>query len=137
MTQRLHSHTDFGGNPRRRRRREDRWKGVERPGDFWGAADGSVRGIDSAALIAIADPACPAGATRRPKSSSTTWKLKATTSKSIGSTGKAIDRCANARPRLSTIRNRSGGPPDTFTTVYVDVFCPDHDDSGCQFGIEF
>jgi hypothetical protein len=31
--------------------------------------------------------------------------------------------------------NRSGGPPTGFTTVYVDVACPDHDDdSGFNFG---
>ena len=31
--------------------------------------------------------------------------------------------------------NRSGGPPTGFTTVYVDVACPDHDDdSGFGFG---
>jgi hypothetical protein len=31
--------------------------------------------------------------------------------------------------------NRSGGPPIGFTTVYVDVACPDHDDdSGFGFG---
>jgi hypothetical protein len=31
--------------------------------------------------------------------------------------------------------NRSGGPPTSFTTVYVDVSCPDHDDdSGFVFG---
>lgn len=31
--------------------------------------------------------------------------------------------------------NRSGGPPEGFTTVYVDVACPDDDDdSGFGFG---
>lgn len=31
--------------------------------------------------------------------------------------------------------NRSGEPPATFTTVYVDVSCPDYsDDSGFGFG---
>jgi hypothetical protein len=31
--------------------------------------------------------------------------------------------------------NRLGGPPTGFTTVYVDVACPDHDDdSGFGFG---
>jgi hypothetical protein len=32
--------------------------------------------------------------------------------------------------------NRAGGPVDTFTTVYVDVSCPNHDDgAGLQVGI--
>jgi hypothetical protein len=34
--------------------------------------------------------------------------------------------------------NRSGGPPIGFTTVYVDVSCPDDDDdSGIGFGLGF
>ena len=34
--------------------------------------------------------------------------------------------------------NRSGGPPETFTTVYVDVSCPDYpDDFDLGFGFGF
>jgi hypothetical protein len=28
----------------------------------------------------------------------------------------------------------NGPPPETFTTVYVDVSCPNHDDDGFYFG---
>ncbi len=31
--------------------------------------------------------------------------------------------------------DHSAGPPTTFTTVYVDVSCPNHDDGG-RFGVE-
>jgi hypothetical protein len=31
--------------------------------------------------------------------------------------------------------NRTGGPPTTFTTVYVDVSCPDPPDSGFTGGV--
>jgi hypothetical protein len=30
--------------------------------------------------------------------------------------------------------NQSSGPPSTFTTVYVDVSCPNHEDSGFRLG---
>jgi hypothetical protein len=30
--------------------------------------------------------------------------------------------------------NQSSGPPTTFTTVYVDVSCPNHEDSGFRLG---
>jgi hypothetical protein len=30
--------------------------------------------------------------------------------------------------------DQSAGPPTTFTTVYVDVSCPNHDDSGLVLG---
>ncbi len=33
--------------------------------------------------------------------------------------------------------NRSGEPPETFTTVYVDVSCPDDSDSDPGFGFGF
>ena len=33
--------------------------------------------------------------------------------------------------------NRSGEPPTTFTTVYVDVACPDDYDADFGFGVGF
>ena len=33
--------------------------------------------------------------------------------------------------------NRSGEPPTTFTTVYVDVACPDNYDADFGFGVGF
>jgi hypothetical protein len=90
-----------------------------------------------AAPIAIADPACPAGGDQTARAVIDDLEAQGYDVQINWLKGQSYRSLCECTVPAVHNPNRSGGPPDTFTTVYVDVFCPDHDDSGFQFGVGF
>jgi hypothetical protein len=92
----------------------------------------------AAAPIAAADPACPARGEQTARVVIDDLAAEGYDVQINWLNGQSYrSLCECTAPAVHN-PNRSGGPPETFTTVYVDVFCPDHDDdSGFQIGIGF
>jgi hypothetical protein len=139
MTQTLRGHINFGGNSRRREKREDSESVPKRA-----VVCGSLIAVFASTTIAhapsaVADPACPVPNQQSARETIDDLEAQGYNVQINWVNGQSYRSLCDCPVLAVHNPNRSGDPPDTFTTVYIDVSCPDHgdDDSGFQFGVGF